>query len=174
MEKRSKIYIWLIIILLVTNLATIGSVLYHVYTDKKAEPVQKTEMPNEQRTRFLVEQLNLNVEQADQFRNLNRTFNRTANPVTHELEQLRLEMLEELAASQPDKDKLENIAREIGDLHTELKETTIDFYLQMKSICTVEQQTKLYQIFHSMLNQEEDVKLPRGRHQGGRGRNSNQ
>lgn len=174
MEKRSKIYIWLIIILLVTNVATIGSVLYHVYTEKKAEPVQKTEMPNEQRTRFLVEQLNLNVEQADQFRNLNRTFNRTANPVTRELEQLRLEMLEELAASQPDKNKLENIAREIGDLHTELKETTIDFYLQMKSVCTEEQQTKLYQIFHSMLNQEEDVKLPRGRHQGGRGRNSNQ
>jgi len=171
MEKRSK-YIWIIIILLVTNLATIGSVWYHLYAEKNAETrQQEPEMPSEQRAHFLVDQLNLDQEQADRFRELNRTFNRKANPITHQLEDLRIEMLDELASDRPDKEKLENIAIEIGKLHTNLKETTIDFYSQMKSVCNQEQQTKLYQIFHSMLHQEEDVRLPRGRHQGGRGRN---
>lgn len=173
MEKRTKIYIWLIIILLATNLATIASVLYHIYAEKATTPVQNAEMPNEQRTRFLVDQLNLDMQQAGQFREMNRTFNRTANPITRNLESLRLQMLEEMAQATPDTAKLETITREIGDLHRELKNATVEFYIRMKTICNEEQQTKLYQIFHSMLNQEEDVKLPRGRHQGGRGRNIN-
>ncbi len=171
MENRSKIYIGLIIVLLVTNLATIGSVWYHIYAEKKNGTPGKTEVPGEQRTHFLAGQLNLDVQQTDKFRNLNRMFNRTANPITRELEHLRLEMLEELVADEPDTARLEKTALEIGSLHTELKKATIDFYLQMKSVCNKEQQMKLYQIFHSMLNQEEDVKLPRGRHQGGRGGN---
>ena len=156
-----------------TNLATIGSVLYHVYSDKNTLQTQAAEMPNERRTMFLVDQLGLSIDQADSFRNINRTFNRATNPITRDLEDLRLQMLDELAKENPDKEKLTIIAEEIGNLHTELKQATIDFYLQMKSVCQKDQQTKLYQIFHSMLHQEEDVKLPRGRHQGGRGRNSN-
>ena len=173
MERKNKLFIWIIILLLATNLATIGSVLYHVYSDNKTVREPAAELPNEQRTKFLVDQLGLSIEQSDEFRNMNRTFNRTANPITRDLEDLRLQMLDELAKESPDKEKLTVIAEEIGNLHTELKQATIDLYLQMKSICTEDQQTKLYQIFHSMLNQEEDVKLPRGRHQGGRGRNSN-
>lgn len=172
MEKRSEIYIWVIAILAVTNIATIGSIYYHLNSEKNTSTEQKYEVPSEQRTRFLTEQLSLTGDQTEQFRNINRTFNRTANPITNQLDDLRIEMLEELSANESNKKKLDDIAQEIGNLHTSLKKATIDFYLQMKSICTEEQQTKMYQIFHSMLNQEEDVKLPRGRHQEGRGRNN--
>ncbi len=173
MEKRTKIYIWLIVILLATNLATIASIWYHVSTEKTVAPEQSEETPAEQRTRFLSEQLHLDRQQTAQFREANRNFNRKANAITRVLENRRLEMLEEMAGATPDTALLKNLSSEIGDMHKALKNETIDFYIQMKTICNEEQQTKLYQIFRSMLNQEDDVKTPRGRHQGGRGRNIN-
>lgn len=169
MENRAKIYLWLIVILVVTNLVTIGSVLYHVYAEKSMPAKPSEEIPAEQRTRFFSGQLNLDTIQINSFRDLNRSFNRTANPITRQLEQLRLEMLNEMTSSDPDTVLLNDLAREIGNLHTELKKATIDFYLQMKTVCSEEQQIKLYQLFQSMLNPENDVKLPRGgRHQHGR------
>lgn len=170
MENRAKIYLWLVVILVVTNLATIGSVLYHVYAEHNAPAVSSTDIPGEQRTRFLSGELALDETQTEQFRELNRNFNRTANPITRELEELRLEMLEEMSQAQPDTLQLNDIAFKIGSLHTALKKTTIDFYMQMKAMCNEDQQIKLYQLFQSMLNPGNDVNLPRGgRHQYGKG-----
>lgn len=172
MENRTYIYKWIIAILLVTNIATVASILYHINTEDHTKSTGTVEMPGEQRTKFLKDQLGLDESQMEEFRNINRNYNRSANPITWKLNDLRKEMLEEMAKEQPDENQLEIITEEIGALHKQLKGVTIDFYLQMKSVCNEEQKTKLYQIFHGMLNQEEDVKLPRGgRHGQGRGRN---
>lgn len=168
-KNTYRILIWSIVILLATNLSMGFSFLYHKHEDKKQDEKLEEiniEMPAQQRTKFFREELNLQSEQVNKFREWNREFNRTGWTITHELEDLRIEMIAELGKETPDQNKLETISNDIGKLHSELKKVTIDYYMKMKNECNEEQQKKLNEIFMSMLKKNEDVKLP-----GGYGRN---
>lgn len=169
--------IWVVVILLATNLSMAVTFLYHKQQDKKAAQQTKespVEVPAEQRTRFFREQLNLSLEQVNLFRELNRNYNRTARDITFRLEKLRSEMVDELGKPEPDRELLNSLTKEIGELHTQLKNATIDYYLDMKIICDESQKVKLNEIFKSMLKQNEDVKLPGRQGRYGRGyRNNN-
>lgn len=158
-----RILIWVIVILLATSLSMGISFLVHKHQDNKfMEQLEEAaiEVPSERRTRFFREQLNLQFEQVNQFRDLNREFNRTAWRITHQLESLRAEMVRELGKEKPRQKTLDSISKNIGELHTNLKKETIDYYLQMKEVCNEEQQIKLNEIFISMLKKNEDVSLP--------------
>jgi hypothetical protein len=82
-------------------------------------------------------------------------------------------MVTELGKETPDESRLENISKEIGDMHTKLKKETIGYYMKMKAECNAEQKVKLNEIFMSMLKQNEDVKLPGGNGRNGRGFRNN-
>jgi len=158
-----RILIWVILVLLATNLSMGISFLYHKQQDNKfMEQLEEAaiEVPSERRTRFFRDQLNLGRDQIDIFRELNREFNRTAWQITHQLETLRSEMVRELGKEKPRQKTLNSITRNIGELHTKLKSETIKYYLQMKEVCNEEQQIKLNEIFISMLKKNEDVSLP--------------
>ncbi len=158
-----RILIWVIVILMATNLSMAISLLYHKQQDKKfMEQLEEAaiKVPSEQRTRFFRDQLNLDFEQVNTFRELNRSFNKTAWGITHQLEDLRANMVRELGKENPNKKNLESISKQIGELHTNLKKETIDYYLKMKAECNEEQQEKLNEIFISMLKKNEDVSLP--------------
>ena len=172
--NKNRTLIWIIIILVATNLSTIGSFYYHRLTETKTEGTKQGEqmaIPGEQRTRFFRDQLNLTAEQLDKFRDINRTFNRTARSIEMNLAQLREDMIKELGTQNPDSTRLNQIAIDVGNNHRELKQVTTTFYLNMKKICTAEQQAKLHEIFQSMLNKDNQVNLPRPGNQGGRWRN---
>lgn len=172
--NKYRSFIWIIVILVATNLSTIGSFYYHRMTELKAAEVkqdEQTNIPGEQRTRFFRDELNLDTAQIDQFREINRTFNRTARGIEMNLAQLREDMIKELGTQNSDSTQLARIAVKIGENHRELKQVTSTFYLNMKKICTEEQQAKLHEIFQSMLDKESQVNLPRPGNQGGRWRN---
>ncbi len=162
-SNKYRILIWIIVILLATNISMGVSFVYHKIQDKKMleHPEEAAiEIPAQRRTRFFREQLNLNRDQINQFRELNRNFNQNAWQINHQLEALRIDMISELGKEGPDRAKLDSISNAIGGLHIQLKEVTIDYYLQMKEECNEEQQAKLNDIFMSMLKQNGDVKLP--------------
>ena len=172
--NKYRILIWIIVILIATNLSTIGSFYYHRITELQAatsKQEEQTTFPGEQRTRFFRDELNLSNEQIDQFREINRSFNRTARNIETNLAQLRENLINELGTQNPDSIRLNLLAIEVGNNHRELKQVTTTFYLNMKKICTVEQQAKLHEIFQSMLNKDNLVNLPRPGNQGGRWRN---
>lgn len=172
--NKYRSLIWIIVILAATNLSTIGSFYYHRMTELKLAEVkqdEQTNIPGEQRTRFFRDELNLDTAQINQFREINRTFNRTAKSIEMDLSQLRENMINELGTQNPDSARLAQIAIEIGENHRELKQVTSTFYLNMKKICTEAQQAKLHEIFQSMLDKEIQVNLPRQGNQGGRWRN---
>jgi uncharacterized coiled-coil DUF342 family protein len=169
--------VWVIVILIATNLSMAVTFLYHKQQDIKAvKQAHETaiEVPTEQRTRFFREQLNLTPEQVDHFRELNRDYNRTASEISRKLEIFRAEMVKEMGKPEPMQPKLDEITEEIGQLHTRLKKVTIEYYMGMKAVCDDNQKEKLNEIFRSMLKQNEDIKLPGGYGRRGRGfRNNN-
>ncbi len=164
--------IWIIVILVATNLSMGLSFWYHKQQDKKAaaNANETVEMPAEQRTRFFRDQLNLSMDQVNVFRELNRNYNRAARQVSDDLEKLRIDMVEEMGQGEPSREKLNSIAGKIGQLHSELKELTTDYYLKMKEECDSVQQEKLKEIFLAASKSKEDVSLP----QRGRGFGRNQ
>lgn len=178
-KNTYRILVWVIVILVATNLSMGLSFWYHKQQDKKAatENTGKVELPSEQRTRFFRDQLNLNIDQISQFRDLNRDFNRNARLITDRLEELRVQMVDEMGKEDPSQEVLESISKEIGEKHAELKEQTIKYYLGMKAVCDSTQQKKLKEIFLEASKAKEDVELPqRGRGGFGRGpgfRNTN-
>ncbi len=173
-SNNKRILIWIIVILAATNLSTIGSFYYQQIAEKEDVEVKRAEqtaMPGEQRTHFFREQLNLDDDQLGLFREINRTFNRTARSIETDLSFLRTAVVDELQTANPDSARLDSLATAIGNNHRKLKQVTIAFYLDMKKICTPEQQAKLYGIFRSTLNEEDQVNLPKPGYRHGRGRN---
>ena len=166
-KNKYRILIWVIIILIATNLSMGISFFNHPRPDSritvKAEE-ENPEVPAQQRTRFFREQLDLDPQQVNLFRELNRDFNRTAWQIQNRLAWFRQTMVNEMGQDEPDMQELESIAAQIGELHEELKKETIEYYLAMKKVCTPEQQQKLHQLFLAVLGANEDVSLPqRGR-----------
>jgi Spy/CpxP family protein refolding chaperone len=174
-SNKYRILIWIIVILVATNLSTIGSFYYHRTTEMKlakAAKEEQTTIPGEQRTRFFRDELNLSDDQIEPFRQINRTFNRTARGIEMNLAQLREDLINELGTQNPDSTRLHQMATDVGDNHRALKQVTTTFYLDMKKLCTPEQQAKLHEIFQSMLNKDNQVNLPQPGNQGGRWRNN--
>ena len=113
--------IWIIVILLATNLSMGITFLYHKQQDKKAaKKTEETaiEVPTEQRTMFFREQLNLTPEQVNQFRELNRDCNHTAVEITHQIESLRAEMVEEMGKPEPIQQRLDEITGMAVEMET--------------------------------------------------------
>ncbi|HAH25389.1 MAG TPA: hypothetical protein DCL77_16805, partial [Prolixibacteraceae bacterium] len=149
-NTKYRILIWIIVILVATNLSTISSFYYNRISEAKESKMEDQKViPGEQRARFFRDQLNLNDEQLDQFRDINRTFNRTARGIEMNLAQLREDLIKELGTQNPDTTRLNQMATEVGNNHRELKQLTNTFYLNMKKICSAEQQAKLHEIFQS-------------------------
>lgn len=169
MFRNVKILSWLVVILLVTNLATIATVFYHTRQNRLAETVEtEPEQQGDHRARFFNEQLGLSSDQLILFRDANRKFNRKARGITDSMSELRTEMLTELFSDSVNNEKLQEIAREVGNRHEHLKMATCDLYSELKSICNEEQKAELAAIFQSMLNSDERVNLPGKQHRNGK------
>ncbi len=169
MKRRynRSILIWIIVILALTNLSTIGTILYRAYFQESTvqyDNSEHIEIPNSRIGRFFRDELNLNYEQHQQFRNFRQKFHREANILADEMQLRRNELMIELRKEKSDSICLHKLAREIGNLHSELKHLTFEYYLEMKNVCTDEQKEKLFQIFNSMTNQGNEFKMPYKKH----------
>jgi len=155
--SKTRLLIWIILFLLLTNVATIISgFTYSARRDKNVSEL--TSIPFNHRVMFFEQQLMLNNEQKEDFMEFNREFNQSARRITNRIENFRYRMIDELAADNYDQSRLNSICREIGDLHYQLKQTTTDYYLKMKRLCNEDQKKKLYEMFRVMADPEGNIK----------------
>ncbi|MFO7617440.1 MAG: periplasmic heavy metal sensor [Bacteroidales bacterium] len=167
---RKNLITGLILFLLVTNIATVATVLVHINRDDRQPapsgqeiiPMDSITLPETQRVLFLTEQLGLNPEQQEAFRRLSMEYGREAKSISSRMSLLRDELLLEMDKDQPDQAVLDSLSEAIGSWHVALKKRTVDHYLGLKSHCTGDQQRMLYQIMRTVINPEGDVLVPRG------------
>jgi len=161
--SKTKI-LWLAILFLLTiNIVTI--IAGYKYASKEAEAKEENVVvPLGQRVNFFRDQLDLSQEQRSLFMDAARRFNQDAVRLTGDIKAARYEMYDEMAKSDPDHEKLDELADGIGDLHRQLKESTIVYYMKLKDACNEAQQEKLHKIFRTMANPEGDINtLVRGK-----------
>lgn len=156
--SKTNILWWIIILLAVLNIATIGTIIYHNYTERDLNDAIMFE-PDAPvlNGRYFRHQLDFNNSQMEVFRTNNQIFRPKANAIIHSINLKKNEMFTELKGSRPDTHKLDIISEEIGELHAELKKATVAFYLSLHEISNDKQKIELQKIFTPLF---ENISLP--------------
>jgi len=172
--NKTRLLVLGIVLLFVTNVATIVGIMLHLQGHEYSQPnceMEQDDVNDMPRGQFFKIKLGLDQEQTHIFRDLYHQYKSDAGQISQQMEILRKELVDELVIEKPDSASLENIATNIGNLHKQLKELTVAYFLEMKKNCSPEQADKLHEIFHSLLNEQGDVRMPNSQGQHGRGRN---
>ena len=140
--------IWVIIILLAINVATITTIIIFMTSHGKfPPPVMERGKP----ASFFNKELGLSPMQKKNFDLIHSKFSEKSLGIIQELDSLRYEMMNELSNEEPDSLKLDKIAEEIGLGHAKLKKETINHFLLMRKTCDGGEQRKaLSRIYRSM------------------------
>ncbi len=150
LTNKSKILWWVITLLAILNITTIATIVVHNYNQRETEGDQSIIIePNTQpiNGKYFRHELGFDNEQMEVFRQSNRKFRQKSNQIVANINTQKELMFEELQAVSPDTIKLNIISQEIGFLHTELKKTTVQFYLSLAKVCNAEQKEKMKKIF---------------------------
>jgi hypothetical protein len=157
MNRKLNILIWALVFLLITNAATIGTILYHNYREAKREDQLNNTVNtggNPINGKFFRQTLGFNNEQMEKFREINHAFRPLTFQYTITIDSLKNEMFTEMKQENPDTVKLNFQSAEIGRLHGLLKYETYKFYLDLKKICSGSQQRELEKAFQPLFINE--------------------
>lgn len=174
MIRKNKILTWAVILLVLLNAATIGTIIIQNYRSKQTTEnigINTGSGVNMLNGRFFREMLGFNEEQMASFRNINQAFRPYAMDLTYEVDSLKNEMFIELQNAVPDTIRLNSMSIKIGELHGKLKYKTYHFYLSIKKICSPVQSTALEKAFQPLFKKEEFTTSPN--HQQRKGWNRN-
>jgi Spy/CpxP family protein refolding chaperone len=175
MLRNIKILRWLIFLLLLMNMVTIGTIVYHQYQEKKMAGDIRISTPsgtNLLNGRYCRQELGFTAEQMDEFRSINQQFRPATMELTWRIDSLKEEMYDQLTGPAADTASLNRLSAEIGELHGRLKYETYRFYIQLKEISNKDQQVKLANAFKPLFKNE-TVSAP-GLHRQGPGWKRNQ
>lgn len=167
------IWIVLVIFLLGTNITMMVSYRNHLKSDV-VDTGNKVGVPDSQLGRFFNEELDLTADQQEHFRAMRRKYNRNANQILSQMNTVRNQMGRVLESVHPDKDQFDTLAEKLGQNHVELKQLTFEYYNELQEVLNPDQQSRMVEIFQSMLNEEGNAKTPAGQRRGqgyGQGRN---
>lgn len=158
--KNRNLFIWIIVILLVINVSAITTIIYHVYFFKSTPPSEF--ISGERPHKFMKKELNLSPEQEKEFSQLKTEFRNNSKEILELLKENRIVIMEELSKTDPDTAKLNQIADEIGFLHTSLKKKSIKHFIDMKNMCDSGQFVRLGRMYKCMI-MGEDYKIGKDR-----------
>lgn len=149
---KKRLIIWTVVVLVVLNISALATILYERNLNCSPAPVQKADENQRFReiNRFMREDLNLSPSQTNKIYRLRKENYLNSKKILIALDEKRKEMLTELQKEQPDQNKLNEIATEIGNLHRDLKLETIHYFMKIKDMCTTDQQIKLNRLFRDM------------------------
>jgi hypothetical protein len=146
---NNKILIGTVVLLLVLNLTTVGTILfnkYHKGGDDKSI-VLNAEGNNLLSCHFIKETVGFDKKQMQLFRSANLEFRPKANAIIIQIDTLKNRMFAELKKPNADTLKLNSYAHQTGLLHAALKMETNRFFLKIKKICTPQQLESLQTTF---------------------------
>ncbi len=163
---------WIIIFLIVTNLSTI------VLMSQRKEPIPpgiRDRAPMEQgdeqlMSRALHRRLGLSDEQIEKVKPFTQEYREQVHEIKLALKEERVKMFDLLNANPVNDSELESATQRIGKLHTQLKQKTARYYLELKAELTPKQQEELAYMFDRMAQNQPFEPRSEGRFRHRRGR----
>ena len=145
-----------IVILVLLNLFTISIILIREFRGPFP-----TFNPTQDRARadrvmhFLKNELDLTKDQSKQFRQLRHDHFEEVQKIQNEMHDLKKEIMDELFTDQPNEEKLEGLTQKIGQFESKREMLTFRHFLNMKSVCTIEQKEKFQFLLHDVLRRDQ-------------------
>lgn len=154
--NKIKILQWLVALLLLLNLSTIISIVFHQYQEKTDTDILISDTESERRLngRYFRQTLGFDNEQMQAFREANRAFQPEANAIISTIDSLKNDIFSELKKEHPDTVKLNSLSESIGNQHSKLKKETNKFYLKIKNVCDPAQKEQLNEIFSPLFKNQ--------------------
>lgn len=149
--SKKNITIIIIAVLLIINIATISTILYHSYGNRLVNRAQ----PERNTMRAFWNELNLSQRQIDEFGVAKKEFSLKTRKIMDEMSNIRLELINEMSSADPDTAKMFAMADEIGVKHAQIKNLTINHFLELKKNTTPEQFSQFVKLFQRMLMDED-------------------
>jgi hypothetical protein len=143
---KNRIRNWLLIFLLVTNIATVGSIFYHSWKFK-----QRMSTDTHRRLKdFIDNDLKFSDEQKAKLETDKKNIRTKKEDLYDKLENYRVEVYTEFSKASPDTTVIDSIARQTGVSYTEINRSSIEQYYSLFALCNAEQKTKLAKFFKDM------------------------
>jgi len=149
-EKINRTLLWFNSILLIIIFSAL--ITFIVLGKTSVSETKDTGVVNS--TDILKSELNLSPEQYQKVIRQNDQTSRTYNLILDMMCETNVALLEELAKPQSDKAVLDSLARKYGNLSTSLRRHTAEYFVNIKELCTPEQQKKLTIIFKGMMEMD--------------------
>lgn len=141
MNKKPIIFI--LLILTVINLAVLGTSLFHRFRSCAQARTVHQQIDGFE---LIKQELSLTAEQVAKFQNFRRAFHAGLDSLSAQQNDLRQDLIRELAAPTPDRNRLSEINERINRLQIKAQERVIDHLLDVKTILGPEQQKKFLSI----------------------------
>ena len=164
--SKKNIVIIIIAVLLAINIASISTILYRSYGDR----ISRNPQLERKSMRGFWNELNLSKQQIDEFGVSRKEFGQNTRVIMEELNNIRISLINEMSSVNPDTMKMYAMADEIGRKHAQIKNMTINHFLELKNNTTPEQFNQFVKLFQRLLM--EDDYRGRSNNRQGRGRRS--
>jgi hypothetical protein len=145
---KNRIRNWLIIFLLVTNLATISTILYHSWQFKKMESCDT----HARLRKFIDNELKFSAEQMAQLKADRKVIETRTNGFYDKFDNQRILIYNELAKPKPDTTLIDSVIMQSGVVSAGINRSSVLRYYSLFNICTAQQKEKLSVFFKNMAN----------------------
>lgn len=175
MLRKTQILTWMVVLLVVLNAVTIGTIIYHQRQEKNGAAdlsIGTYGGANPLNGRFFRQEMGFNTRQMEAFRELNQAFRPASMEITFRIDSLKEEMYNQLTGGKADSLVLQKLAAEIGLLHGQLKIETVRFYIRLNALCDSQQQERLAAVFKPLFISEK--LMDHGNYRNGPGWKRNQ
>ena len=140
---KKKFIIYALLILTVINLAALGTFLFHRFRGCARSRVDHRQAEGFKQVK---QELSLSAEQIVKFQEYRKAFHAELDSLSAQQNDLRRQLIKELAATTPDRKRLSEINERIYRLQIEAQERVINHLLDVKAILGPEQQAKFLSI----------------------------
>ena len=145
-----------IIVLVLLNLFTLSAILIREFREPEPPFVPPREAVRADRVMFFLQrELDLTEEQAKQFIQLRRDHFDEVQNIQKDIQDIKKKMMDELFAGQPDGQKLEALARQIGEMEGQREMLVNRHFMDLKAVCRPEQREKLQHLLHRVMQREQ-------------------
>lgn len=157
-QKKNRLMIWTIAILLIMNIATLALLWFSQFKRPKPFPPPGTQESSIEGVRFLEKELNLTEKQIQQFIDSRNRHATKSKEIHEKIYQLTKQILDEVFIPNPDSVKIQKLNNKIGKQQTEFERYLFKHILELKSYCNPEQQEKLKLFFYDVASMARPLK----------------
>ena len=142
-SAKNKLLVWLVVLLLVANAATIAM----FWLNKKPNQPAK---PNNAPKEFLIKELKLNTKQQEQLEVLVKEHRAAAQQLRRKTKEAKESLFDLLKQANVTDSAKQTAAKAVSAITEELDLLTLNHFQKIRSLCTPEQQTKFDEIIHQV------------------------